>query len=125
MHLSNTMAGDKKPDVVTVKDPLWDKAVHEIVRKLPEEQVAWLLQEENQKPFSMSQLVELVTKTHSANSNRILHRFFSKIDPILSHLSSFQASVNIVVQDNLMITGTIWAAFHMLIQVSRVTRAEN
>jgi hypothetical protein len=101
MHLSSTMAEDKKPDVVTVEDPLWDKAVHEIVRKLPEEQVAWLLQEENQNPFSMSQLVELVVKTHSANSNRI------------------------VVQDNLMITGTIWAAFHMLIEVSRVTRAEN
>jgi len=106
-----------------LNNPLWDKAVHEIVSKLPDEQVTWLMQKDNQKPLSSSQIVDLISNTYSTNSGKIMQRFFSKIDPILSHISSFQASIDVVVQNSLVITGTIWAVFHLLIQVSAGTKA--
>ncbi|KAK3938167.1 hypothetical protein QBC46DRAFT_410431 [Diplogelasinospora grovesii] len=111
MHQNQKFAG------LADSDPLWACAVREVVKKLPEHRAERLLQKGNQEPLTTSQLLDQVTASYSKNSNKILQKFFSKIDPILSHIASFQSAVNVVVQNELMVTATIWAAFHMLIQV--------
>ncbi|KAI1378988.1 hypothetical protein F4677DRAFT_410252 [Hypoxylon crocopeplum] len=61
-------------------------------------------------------------KEHSKMNEKILQRFFSRVDPILSHIASFHKALSVLVASNPTGAGLVWGAFHLLIEIS--TRTE-
>lgn len=115
--ISESFAAAVVPTGATSEDGLWEQVVKDTVKRLSNDQREWLLQPENQQPYTAVQLLDQVTKEHTNMNSKLLQKFFSRIDPILNHIGSFHKAVSVIVASNPTGAGVIWGVFHLLIEV--------
>lgn len=105
-------------------DELWHEAFQRARDELSDRDLDWISDKRNQNPFTSTQILEAMQSFQETYFNNPLERLLARIDPIVSHISSFAGSIN-AFTTNSMGVGMIWGSIYLVLTVSYLCRREN
>ena len=98
-------------------DDLWDQAFQKALRKLPAKDSEWLADEQNQKAFSSTQIIEAIQPFLEKYSNHPVQRFLAQIDPIVTHVRSFTDAIHTFTYANPTGARMVWGCVYLVLMV--------
>jgi hypothetical protein len=100
-------------------DDLWNQALQNVREKLPTKDLKWLEDEQNQKAFTSTQILEAIQPFQKRYTNHPAQKFLARIDPIVSHIRSFAGSINAFTNTS-MAAGMVWGSIYLVLIVRRL-----
>lgn len=105
-------------------DELWHEALQRARDELSDRDLDWISDKRNQNPFTSTQILEDMQSFQEAYLNNPLERLFARIDPIVSHITSFAGSINAFTA-NSMGVGMIWGSIYLVLIVRYICRKDD
>ncbi|KAI1842360.1 hypothetical protein JX265_001792 [Neoarthrinium moseri] len=105
-----------------VLNSLWTQALQKVLQKLPPQDSQWLANVQNQKPFTSTQIIDVIRPYEKKYVNHPAQRFLTQIDPIVSHIRSFAGALNVLANADPTGAGIVWGSIHLVLVVAGKTQ---